>query len=224
MINLKLHNHNKYSFFKLILLFFLVSGNCIVAQNNWDGDNSVGNFTYNNNWYSDVVPGTWNGTTDLIFNYNNGNHTSMYYDFAGWVDAQTINFVSTYPRSVIWDSNGNGVNFYVKFENNCASAQTIRTPLSYKGASNAQVNPVNGDLTFDKYPIYNDNNKNFEIYGINSKLITFGTIVAGSQEGYIVGNSSVNLYLKQYSKVLWDVNNTAAYSGGTFIENGEFWI
>ena len=161
MINLKLHNHNKYSFFKLILLFFLVSGNCIVAQNNWDGDNAVGNFTFNNNWYSDVVPGTWNGTTDLIFNFNNGNHASMYYDFAGWVDAQTINFVSTYPRSVIWDSNGNGVNFYAKFENNCASAQTIRTPLSYKGASNAQVNPVNGDLTFDKYPIYNDRTKSY---------------------------------------------------------------
>ena len=62
----------RYLHYKLILIIvFLFGLQDMQAQHNWDGDYPLGDFTWNFNWAGDVVPVTWNSTTDLLFNTKN---------------------------------------------------------------------------------------------------------------------------------------------------------
>lgn len=201
----------------LLFFSFIIFSLSVYSQNNWDGDDSLGNFSWCNNWYSNSCPSTWNSSTDLIFNYNNNSHSSLYLDLGGWKDVKSILFQSSYNSAVILDSDNsgnNGFNFWYKVENNSSTLKTIACPLSGKGTA-IEINPVNGDLTLNK-DVYNDNNVDYYIYGNNSKTLTLN--------GYLVGNSSVDLFIKQYSKVFIKYNNATSFSGKTYIEMGELWI
>jgi len=189
------------------------------AQNEWDADNPTGNFSFCNNWYSDICPSTWNGTTDLLFQFRNSpSQTSLYFDLGGWRDVRNLQFNNFYGQSTPLNGDGNGFNIYGKLENNSSWNQNINVPTSFKG-STVEINAINADMVINS-PIYNSNNRAINVFGSNGKLLTFNN--------YIEGNVSVAMNINQYSKVAIAHDMTgkspSAFSGGVNINIGELWI
>ncbi len=204
----------------LMLFVFLQN---VHAQNNWDGDNPIGRFTNCNNWFADACPVTWNSTTDLNIQLkNNGSQTTMFLDYGGWRDINNLTYFATYTSSVTqFDADGpvfneNGLNFYGKIENYSPNlTQVFNLPFRGRNGSRIELNPINGGLTFNR-TIFNSGNRNFEVYGPNSRKVTLN--------GYPEGNGSVGFYIKEYSIVEVNYNNVASLSGGFFVERGELWV
>ena len=199
------------------MFFFLL---VLLAQaavaGNWDGDNAVGNFSYNNNWYSDAQP-TWNSSTTLEFNYrNNSSQTTLYYDYSSWKDANQMLYQSTFGAGVTLSGNGNGINLYGKVENLSSHAQTISIPLSFKNGTTAEVDPTSANLTLTG-PMYNDNTKNLNVYGNNGKTLT----LSGSAS-WPGNNPAVKLIINQNSIV--NIAAAQNYTGNTEINAGELWL
>ena len=193
------------------------------ADINWDGDNAAGNFSYCDNWYGDSCPSfPWNSSYgNLVFNYrNNGSQTSLYYDL-GWPGSGNIGDIiweTTFGAAVPINGSGGGINFNQRVENRSSFAQTLNIPLSGAkgGATQIELNPVNGDLVLNGN-IYNDNNVPFHVFGVNSKMLTIGV--------GLTGNASVSLNIDQYSKV--KLTAAQAWGDGTHgvvINQGEFWM
>ncbi|WP_309640133.1 hypothetical protein [Flavobacterium sp.] len=213
----------------IVIIVFLLSLQNTQAQNNWDGDNAIGNFggmlfpTYCDNWFGNLCPATWNSTTDLNIQFkNNILQTTMYLDYGTWKDINNLTYYATYTSSVTqFDADGpigseNGLNFYGKIENYSPNlTQIFNLPFHGKNATQIELNPINAGLTFNR-PIYNSGNKPFLVYGPNSKKVTLNS--------YPEGNGSVGFYLKQYSIVEVNYNNVASLSGGYFVEEGELWV
>ena len=193
------------------VLLLLVSGTAL-GDANWDGDNATGNFSYNNNWYGDVGPASGFGNS-LWFNYhNNGSASSIYYDW-GWASFDNIYWASTFSYADTFNGNGNGINFNTRIENQSGSAQIVNIPLSgaKNGSSDIQLNPVSGDLTLQG-PVYNDNNKPYNVWGNNGKTLTL------SGSGDLKGNSSATLTIQQNSTVKFASAQT--FAGNVTILNG----
>lgn len=203
---------------KIFIICFFSIITHLNAQNNWDGDSGVGNFTHCNNWYADNCPLVWNSSTDLIFNFrNNGAQTSMYYDFGTWSDVRSIIYQNTFPVSFDLNSdNVNGLNFYWKIENYSTFSQTLYIPLSGKGTV-IELNPIYGDLKF-YLPIYNDNNVDYKIYGDSYKKIII------NPTSRLVGDTNADLDIEGYSIVELNFNHIDGYKGLTNINNGELWL
>ncbi|MFT3794605.1 autotransporter-associated beta strand repeat-containing protein [Flavobacterium sp.] len=199
-------------------LAFLLGGAIeTTAQNNWDGDNPLGNFTWCSNWFADTCPATWNNTTDLNFNFrNNAAQTTLYFDLGGWRNVRNITFANTFAAGLPFDSDGNGFDFYGKIENYTANyTQTFNLPVSGRSATAIEINPVNGPMVFNQ-PIYNPNNTNFQVWGNNGRKLTLNN--------YPAGNAATQLAIKQYSIVEVNYNNAASLSGGYVVESGELWV
>jgi len=205
-----------------ILILNLSISKFSFSQNQWNGKNAVGNFSYCDNWYNGTCPNIttgWNSSTDLLFQYrDNASQLSLYFNLGGWKDVKDFIFNSTFGQSTPLTGDGNGINIYGKLENNSPYKQTIGIPTSFKG-SEVQINAVSADMDMNSI-VYNNLNKTINIYGPNSKLLTFNN--------YIEGNGSVSLNINQYSKVAINYDMTgkspAAFSGGVNINIGEFWI
>ncbi len=198
----------------ILLLFALNS----YSQNQWNGSNAVGNFSYCDNWYSSSCPGGWNGTTDLLFQYrNNASQLSLYFNLGGWRDVQNFIFNSTFGQSTPLTGDGNGFNIYGKLENSSYYKQSIGVPTSFKGGT-VEINAVNADMDMNSV-IYNSSNKTINIYGPNSKLLTFNNYIEGT---------TASMNINQYSKVAIAYDMTgrtpAAFGGGVNINTGELWI
>ncbi len=213
--------------FQTLAFIFILNLPRGYAQINWDGDNSVGRFIYDDNWYGNTQP-TWSSSFDLNFHYNNGNQTSMYFNYGSWRDVQSIIYKETYlkPTSrdfVVLDGDGNGLNFSNKIENNATFTQYIRVPLSFKGPNEPnqlQLNPVKGDLILDNnLPLYNDNKVSYDVWGNNNHHLILGN------RPY--GNSSTKININQYS-IVEIANDMASHSecfgGGVNINTGELWF
>ncbi len=211
---------------KLFLLFVFIAGlQLSYSQNNWDGDNPLGNFTLCNNWFTDTCPATWNSATDLNIQLkNNNSQITMYLDYGTWKDVNNITYFASYNPAVLlnqFDADGpvgseNGINFYGKMENYSPNnGQVFNLPFHGKNATVIEINPMNSGFTFNR-PIYNSGNVPFRVYGSNSKKVTLNS--------YPEGNASVSLTLKQYSIVEVNYNNAASLSGGYFVEEGELWV
>jgi autotransporter-associated beta strand protein len=213
----------KYINCKLFVLLLLVFGSLqLNAQNNWDGDNALGEFGLCNNWFGDVCPVTWNSTTDLNIRLKNGPQTTMYLNYGAWRDINNLTYFATYTSSVTqFDADGplfneNGLNFYGKIENYSPNlTQVFNLPFHGRNATRIELNPINGGLTFNR-TIFNSGNRNFEVYGPNSRKVTLN--------GYPQGNGSVGFYIKENSIVEVNYNNVASLSGGFFVERGELWV
>ncbi len=214
----------KYINYKLIFFLLLVfSSFQLNAQNNWDGDNPLGNFSFCNNWFGDACPGTWNSATDLNIQFKNSPfQTTMYLDYGTWKDINNLIYFSTYNPSVTqFDSDTvlgiqNGLNFYGKIENYSPNlTQVFNLPFHGRNATRIELNPINGGLTFNR-TIFNSGNRNFEVYGPNSRKVTLN--------GYPEGNGSVGFYIKENSIVEVNYNNPSSLSGGYFVERGELWV
>ena len=200
----------------LLSFLFALAGGLPATAANWDGDDAVGNFTYNNNWYGNTPPATGFGNS-LFFSYrNNAAQTSLYYDWA-WVDFDNISWEMTFPAGLSLNGSGNGINFNQKVENYSSFAQTINIPLSgaKSGAMQIELNPVNGDMILSQ-PVYNDNNKPYFVYGNNGKMLTVGNTLAGS--------SSVSLTIAENSLVKLTSVQTFGSSATANIQKGELWI
>lgn len=214
----------KYINYKLIVSLLLVFGSFqMQAQNEWDGDNAIGRFTFCDNWFANTCPGVWNATTDLIIQLkNNGSQTTMFLDYGAWRDINNLIYSATYTSSVTqFDADGpvfneNGLNFYGKIENYSPNlTQVFNLPFHGRNATRIELNPINGGLTFNR-TIFNSGNRNFEVYGPNSRKVTLN--------GYPEGNNTVGFYIKENSIVEVNYNNVASLSGGYFVERGELWI
>ena len=201
---------------------FLMAQQSRAALLNWDGDNAAGNFSYNNNWYGDNQPG-WGFGNQLQFNYrNNAAQTSLYWDYGTgntWNSVDNITFMSTWSGAVTWNGNGGGINFNDKIENQSSSTITFGT-MNFSGGKNGasaiQLNPVNGDMTFNGN-LYNDNSKGYQVWGANSKLLTIGTTLG-------VGTTAANVgfNIEQYSKAYFLA--AQSYQSNTAIKVGELWL
>lgn len=214
----------KYLNCKLIVLVMLLfSLQKMQAQNNWDGDNALGEFGLCNNWFGNVCPATWNATTDLNIQLKNSAlQTTMYLNYGSWRDINNLTYFATYTSSVTqFDADGpigneNGLNFYGKIENYSPNlTQVFNLPFHGRNATVIELNPINGGLTFNR-PIYNIGNRPFHVYGPNSRKVTLNN--------YPEGNGTVGFYLKEYSIVEVNYNNASSLSGGYFVEEGELWV
>ena len=163
------------------------------ADQDWDGDNGVGNLSYNNNWYGDSEPG-WGFGGSLRFRHNNGSASSLYYDYGGWVDTESIYWQDSFGEMTI-SGNGNGIKFGQRVENNVSGTQTINIPLSggKNEAPQIELNPVAGNLVFQQ-TIYNDNSKDFHVYGNNGHVLTLEAGIPGNNPG-------IKFIIQQYSVV-----------------------
>lgn len=205
----------------IVVLYFALLNT--QAQNNWDGDNPLGNFSFCNNWFADACPPTWNSTTDLNIQFKNSVfQTTMFLDYGAWRDINNLTYFGTYTSSVTqFDADGplfneNGLNFYGKIENNSPNlTQVFNLPFHGRNTTRIELNPINGGLTFNR-TIFNSGNRNYEVYGQNSRKVTLN--------GYPEGNASVGFYIKEYSIVEVNYNNPASLSGGYFVERGELWV
>ncbi|MBS7786513.1 T9SS type A sorting domain-containing protein [Flavobacterium sp. CYK-55] len=213
--------HTYGCYLRLLPLIFLCQ--MLNAQNNWDGDNAIGEFTLCDNWFGNSCPAVWNATTDLNIQLkNSGFQTTMYLNYGSWIDLNNLTYFASYTPSVNqFDADGpvgneNGINFYGKIENYSPNhTQVFNLPFHGRNATVIEINPINGGLTFNR-PILNSGNRNFNIWGPNSRKLTLNS--------YPAGNGSVGLYIKQYSIVEVNYNDPASLSGGYFVEEGELWV
>jgi fibronectin-binding autotransporter adhesin len=188
------------------------------ADQNWDGDNAVGNLSFNNNWFSDVQP-SWGFGGSLHFAFhNNGSQTSIFQDYGTWVNTDNIFWDSGFNTGTSFNSGGNGIDFNQRIENDSSFIQTLNCPTSgnKNGAGHIELNPVNGDLTLSA-SVFNDNNSPYQVWGGNSKSLNIGV--------GLTGNSSVTFTIEQNSKAKFTAAQTWGDSThGATVLQGELWI
>jgi len=204
----------------LVVLVSGPFGTQVLADQNWDGDNSLGNFTYVSNWYGDSVGGLGGfgfANGNLHFSYrNSAAQTTLYYDFVGWADTNDIFWDTTFDASLQWDGNGQGLNFNQRLENQSAFTQTVGVTMNLSGAKNGaaqiELNPVNGNLVLNG-AIFNDHSVPYYAWGDNGKTLTLNTTLG-------VGGtpSSVSFNIAQNSAVVVTASQT--FAGNTVISAG----
>ena len=99
------------------------------ADINWDGDNALGNMSYNDNWYGNSQPGWGFASGNLVFNYKSGTQTSIYYDYGDWRNINDIIWETTFPAGLPLDGNTNGINFNQRLENRSSYRAPLKTRL-----------------------------------------------------------------------------------------------
>jgi autotransporter-associated beta strand protein len=135
----------------------------------WVGNDAFNNsnFSASGNWQNNTLP-TWSSSNSLIFSQNqNANVTGLVYDLSGWQPVDDIKWAATFPVArTLSSSNGNGIDFRVRIENNSSSTQTVtlNTSGGKSAAPEIQLNPVKGSLILSG-TIYNDNSVDYFVYG-----------------------------------------------------------
>ncbi len=196
----------------------------VQADQNWDGDNPVGNFSFANNWFGNTVGGSSGfgfGNGSLHFSFrNNGAQASLFYDFGGYAQTNDILWDSTFGAGLTLNGNGQGLDFNQRLENNSSFTQTIGSSMNLSGAKNGatqiELNPVNGNLVLNG-AIFNDNSRPYQVYGNNANTLTVNT---GLGVGGTASNVSFNI--NQNSNVIFTANQT--YAGATVISAGSLQI
>lgn len=207
---------------KTLFALLLLGGLCrtTLADQSWDGDNAVGNFSFANNWFGDTVGGLsgfgfGNGNLHFAFR-NNSSQTSIFYDFSGYASTNDIFWDSTFGAGLTWNGNGQGMNFNQRLENDSSFTQTIGSSMNLSGAKNGatqiELNPVNGDFVING-TIFNDNSKSYFVYGNNGRNLTVASTL-----GTNTNNSAVSFNVMQNSNVFLSAAQT--FSGGLYINAG----
>ena len=184
----------------------------------WEWGATCDNWGSDGNWYYN----SWGGNRRRPDCY--GYHR-VYFDGNGWTSMNlnsssnfNVNWIfftsnATSSRTIATNA-GRTLNLYAnngdpKIENNSSVNHTFSVPITLNNW--AEINPVNGDLTFSGNINLNGNTLN--VWGENSKLLSFSGALSGSGS---------KLILNQYSKILLTGNNT--YTGNTEINKGEVWV
>lgn len=192
------------------------------AAKNWDGDNASGNFSFNNNWYSDTQPNWSFADGNLNFNFsNNASQTSLYFDYGGWRDTSDIFWNSTFPKSMVLSSDGNGLNFTQRIENQSTFAQTLNMPTSggKNGVTVIELNPVAGNLTLSG-TMYNDNSVDYFVYGSNTA--TWTKLTLNTPLGPNATQANVDFTVAGSRNILVDVAASQVWAGTTTVNSGSF--
>jgi autotransporter-associated beta strand protein len=213
------------NFARLVIAAVITSASAVPARvyadMNWDGDNAAGNFSFDNNWFNNTQP-AWNfGNGNLNFAFsNNTSQTSLFFDYSSWRTTNDIFWLSTYGKSMVLSSNGNGLDFTIRVENQSPFAQTVNMPLSggKNGVNQMELNPVTADLTLSG-PIFNDNSVDYLVYGGTSTLTT---LTLNTSLG--VGGTAANVDFTQAAgrNTLVNVAASQAWAGTTTVNSGSF--
>lgn len=170
----------------VVLAFVLLAVGAPVWAANWDGDggSSPAGTTYFNwsgrqNFYGDSEP-TWNSSTALSFNYNNGGHSIMVQNI-GYRTVQSIIYESTFTGSTTLQGS-DGFDLYWKIENNDTGHHTVNVPIVVQGTA-LELNPISGNLTIGG-GINNSNNRDLLVYGNNGNTLNHNNAV-GSATVYL---------------------------------------
>jgi autotransporter-associated beta strand protein len=134
---------------------------------------------------------------------NNNVHTSMTLN-AKWFNVNTLEFQSGASTArTIAGSNGIDLKGERKIINNSTASHTFSAPVAINSGA-AELNPVNGDLTFSG-TIDNKGN-NILVYGSNA--LTLSGVVSGSGSIFVEQNVSLTL------------SAAHTYTGQTLLKNG----
>jgi autotransporter-associated beta strand protein len=192
----------------------------------WVGNdgNSIGNFTLSGNWQSNTLP-SWGYGNSLKFTDNqNSGVTTLNYNWGEWRQANDIVWDTTFPVSrTLSSSNGGGIGYKTRIENNSYYPQTMAMEVSggQDGASDMQLNPVNGSLTISR-TIYNDNEKDYVVWGSLSGTNATSLTLTSALGPNAAPQSLVDFTVSagRFSNVL--VNASQVWEGTTTVNSGSF--
>ena len=168
-----------------------------------------------NNW---GTPGNWSGGTtpsgggNAIINFAGSTRLAPFNNYGTFTQYQSILFSSGAGAFTL---NGNNIKFYGKIENNSSALETVNftsiVAVGGSGATDNQFNPVFGNLTINNAVIL-DNNSLLNVYGNNSKILTFNGVISNG------ASSTGSVRVNENSTVVYKGANT--YTGNTEINTG----
>ena len=185
-----------------------------------DGANTS-NFSNSGNWQGNTLP-SWGYGNSLRFSQNqNSNVTGLNYNWGDWRQVNDIFWDSSFTVSrTLSQSNGGGIGFKTRIENNSSFTQTVNMDLSggSDGASDIQLNPVKGSLILSG-PIYNDNSKDYVVYGSDTATTTNLTLNTALGTGATQANVDFTVAPGRNTAV--QVNASQLWAGTTTVNSGD---
>ena len=191
----------------------------------WVGNDAFNNsdFASSGNWQGNTLP-SWGFTNSLKFNQNqNSNVTGLNYNWGDWRSVNDILWDSSFPVArTLSASNGGGIDFRTRIENNSSFTQTVAMNLSggKDGASDIQLNPVKGSLTLSG-TIYNDNSLDYTVYGSDTGTITNLTLNTALGPNALT-QANVDFTVESGRDTAVQVNASQVWSGTTDVQSGSF--
>ena len=186
-----------------------------------DGANTS-NFSNSGNWQGNTLP-SWGYGNSLRFSQNqNSNVTGLNYNWGDWRQVNDIFWDSSFPVArTLSQSNGGGIGFKTRIENNSSFTQTVNMDLSggSDGASDIQLNPVKGSLILSG-PIYNDNSKDYVVYGSDTATTTNLTLNTALGTG--LSQANVDFTVASGRNTAVQVNASQVWAGTTDVQSGSF--
>jgi fibronectin-binding autotransporter adhesin len=191
----------------------------------WVGGDSqnTSNFTNSGNWQNNTPP-TWGYSNSLRFSQNlNSNVTGLNYNYGSWQSANDIVWDMSFPVSrTLSASNGGGIGFKTRIENNSSFTQTVAMEVSggQDGAPDIQLNPVNGSLIFSG-TLWNDFEKDYVVWGGTSSTTT--TLTLDTALGTNADpQSAVDFTVSGGRNSNVQVNASQVWAGTTTVNSGSF--
>jgi len=209
----------------LVIPALLAMGSLPASAQNlvWVGNdsNNTSNFSNSGNWQSNTLP-SWGYANSLKFNQNqNSNVTGLNYDWGNWRQVNDIYWDSTFNVSrTLTASNGGGIDFKTRIENNSSSTQTVTMNLSggKDGASDIQLNPVKGSLILSG-TIFNDNSLDYVVWGSDTGSVT--NLTLNTELGPNAGTkSNVDFTVAGGRSTAVQVNASQSWAGTTTVNSG----
>ena len=186
-----------------------------------DGANTS-NFSNSGNWQGNTLP-SWGYGNSLRFSQNqNSNVTGLNYNWGDWRQVNDIFWDSSFTVSrTLSQSNGGGIGFKTRIENNSSFTQTVNMDLSggSDGASDIQLNPVKGSLILSG-PIYNDNRKDYVVYGSDTGTTT--NLTLNTALGPNATQANVDFTVAGGRNTAVQVNASQLWAGTTTVNSGAF--
>lgn len=190
----------------------------------WVGNDAYNssNFTNSGNWQSNTLP-SWGYGNSLKFNQNqNSNVTGLNYNWGDWRQVNDIFWDSTFTVSrTLSASNGGGIGFKTRIENNSSFTQTVAMELSggQDGASEIQLNPVKGSLIFSG-TLWNDISKDYVVYGSDTATVT--NLTLNTALGTNATQANVDFTVAGGRNSAVQVNASQVWAGTTTVNSGAF--
>ncbi len=197
--------------FRLVAAFVAANVTPLVhAGTLWDGGATDDLFGSGDNWDPNGAPSpgstvdlTFAGTTRLTPNNN----------YTPFDDFRNLDFAAGAGSFVI---TGNAIDLFGRVENQGTNLQTVSIALAINAGQpkTGEFNPVNGDLLINGSDVFTNGNS-LQIWGNNSKTVTFNTVI--SQAGGITVNQNSNVVLLGANTY---TGNTAINAGTLSVGNG----
>jgi autotransporter-associated beta strand protein len=191
----------------------------------WVGNDAFNSSDFSNsgNWQDNTLP-SWGYGNSLKFNRNeNQNVTGLNYNWGNWRQVNDIFWDSSFTVSrTLSASNGGGIGFKIRVENQSSFAQTVAMALSggSDGAAEIQLNPVKGSLIISG-TIFNDNSKNYTVYGSQDATVTNLTLNAALGPN-APAQANVNFTVAGGRNSAVQVNASQVWAGTTTVNSGSF--